>query len=194
MSSSYYRFSREDRERVTRNQGTWDSFRSGIDRQHSSLTERAMAHGREGGDDDDPFARMDDYIREHQDPCFFALGDSWHVIAFLLTGRSDIVERHCPDDLMYSIVFGGHSSAATTGYGPVRYFDAEFVADVSRLLSQIDRAGCEDRCDLEHMAGLKIYGCYEDDEPEPFIQLLDDFIRYVSRAALDGHELVRYST
>ena len=80
---------------------------------------------------------------------------AWNGILFLLQklAKND-------DSVLHRAVLGGTPFGEDMGYGPAMYISKEDVAEISKLLTDIDEAGLREAFDAEEMAEADIY-CFD---------------------------------
>jgi hypothetical protein len=195
ITVTFYRLPASERQRVTRDQSAWEAFRAEIQAAHFGAFQKAMA-GLDGftGTPEERFARLDALVSEQRDPRRFDLEKDWQTIGYLLTGRADIVEQHDARDLLYSAIFGGRETTATTGYGPVRFYDTQLVSDTASALRHADRQVVAQRFDPVRLSELDIYAAPDESERDGVLAVLDDFSTFFVTAASSGEEIIKFST
>jgi hypothetical protein len=195
ITVTYYRLSARERASLTRDQSSWEPFRLRIQRAHIQSFQSAIA-GLEGfsGSQEERFIKLEALLQESRDPRRFDMEKDWHLVGYLLTGRTEIVEEHRPDDILYSVVFGGRQTSATTGYGAVRYFDEQLVAQAADALRAADRESIGQRFDPAKMMQLDIYAPPVGGEREAVLSVVDDFTAFFREAASAGEEVVKFAT
>src|SRR5262245_56222731 len=120
VTAVYYRLPGKERESVTRDESSWQPFRQRIDSQHFQAFHSTIAAlDKFSGTREEKFAKLNSLVKESRDPRRFNLEKDWHTLVYLFTGNAEIVEEHREADLLYSAIFGGNTTAATTGYGVV---------------------------------------------------------------------------
>lgn len=195
ITVTYYRLPAAERKSVTRDQSSWEQFCQRIQSAHFQSFQSAIA-GLEGfsGSQEERFAKLGALLQESRDPRRFDMEKDWHIAGYLLTGRAQIVEEHRPDDLLHSVIFGGHKTSATTGYGAVRYFDEQLVARTADALGAADRESIGQRFDPARMTQLDIYAPPEDTEREAVLRVIDDFTAFFREAASSREDVIKFAT
>jgi hypothetical protein len=194
ITVTYYRLPAQERETVTRKQSSCEQIRRRIQSAHfQSFHAAAAALERFSGSREERYAKLASALQEHRDPRRFDMEKDWHIIGYLLTGRSEVVEEHRPDDLLHSVIFGGHKMSAITGYGAVRYYDGQLVARLADALQAADRVSMGRRFDPARMRELDIYAPPEEREREAVLRVVDQFTRFFAEAAAAKEEVIRFA-
>lgn len=195
ITVTFYRLSSPDRQRVTRDQSAWEAFRAEIQGAYFAGFQNAMA-ALDGfnGSPEERFAKLDALLLEQRDPRRLDLEKDWHTVGYLLTGRSDIVEQHDDQNLLYSAILGGRETKATTGYGPVRFYDARIVSGTASALHAVNGQEIAKRFDPARMSKLDIYAAPEEGEREAIFEVLNNFFAFFTAAANAGEEIIKFAT
>ncbi|HSV13830.1 MAG TPA: DUF1877 family protein, partial [Tepidisphaeraceae bacterium] len=167
VTVTYYRLPAQERESVTRDQSAWEQFRRRIQSAHFQSFHSAAA-GLDGfsGSREERYAKLAALLQEHRDPRRFDMEKDWHIVGYLLTGRAEMIEEHRPDDLLHSVIFGGHNVSVITGYGAVRYYDGQLVTQLADALRAADRKSVSRRFEPARMRELDIYAPTDEGERE----------------------------
>ena len=190
---NYYRLPPSERENVTRDQATWDQFKSHLLQVQSKAFRDAIAKVKvDGLSPEARVAKINAAIEQSHDPRQFNLEKDWHIIAYLLTGDPKIKEEHLPDAPLHNVIFGGLKTTVTTGYGPVRYFDAKLVAETAAALVGADRKVIAGRYDPAAMKKLEIYAPREENEKKLILSLIEELTAYFQKAAAGHEDVVKY--
>ena len=195
ITVTYYRLPAAERESVTRDQPTWEQFRERIQNAHFQSFHSAIA-ALQGfsGSQEERFAKLNSLLQESRDLRRFDMEKDWHIVGYLLTGRAEIVEEHRENDLLHSVIFGGHTTFVTTGYGAVRYYDARLVIQLADALRGADRKIVSQRFDLAKMTELLIYASPEESERDGVFSIFDEFTTFFRVAASVGDDIVKFAT
>src|ERR1044071_2559567 len=123
----YYRLPQAEREKVTKDQATWDTFKTHlIEAQSKGMRDALDKLQLNGLSKEDRWAKINAAIEKSHDPAHFNMEKDWHIIAYLLTGDATLKEEHLPKPPLHNVIFGGLKTSVKTAYGAVRYFDAKF--------------------------------------------------------------------
>jgi len=198
ITVTYYRLPVTERESVTRDQTSWEPFRKRIQDAYFQSFHKALdaMEPCTGGPEEKKVwsARLVALLKENRDPRRFDMEKDWHIIGYLLTGHAEIVEEHREDDLLHSVIFGGHETAATTGYGAVRYYDAPLVARSADALQGADRDLVAQRFNPSRMTELKIYAPPEENERDVFLRITDNFAAFFREAAAAKDDVIKFAS
>jgi hypothetical protein len=120
-----------------------------------------------------------------------SLDKAWQGAHFLLTGESETVSEG-----VGSVILGGTEIGEDEGYGPVRYFTAQ---DVTELSAALDRDGLdtdvEARFDADRMSELGIYpGGWDNAARSWLLDAVRDLRAFFRDAAAQGEAIVTYLT
>ena len=189
----YYRLAPAEREKVTHDQATWDPWKSRLIKAQSQALQDAIAKVNvDGLSKEQRFAKTGAAIKASRDPRDFNMEKDWHIIAWLLTGDAKIKEEHVPDAPLHNVIFGGLKTNVTTGYGPVRYFDAKLVAETATALVGADRKVIADRYDPVAMKKLDIYAPPEKDEKEAILKVIEELTNFFQKAAAAHEDVIKF--
>ena len=134
---SYYRLPVAERKSVTQDEALWGQFRKRLQKAQSEALHSTLEEmDKPGGSREERFARFGSLMEERRDPRHFNMEKDWHTIGYLLTGESEIREEHRNGAPLHNVIFGGVSTAMTTGYGAVRYYEGVLVADSAQALAK----------------------------------------------------------
>jgi len=195
ITVTYYRIPAAERERVTSDQSSWEQFRQRIQSAYFQSFQSALAALEGfGGSQEEKFAKLEALLEESRDPRRFDMEKDWHTVGYLLTGRAEIVEEHRPDDVLHSVIFGGHKTSTTTGYGAVRYYDKDLVSQSADALQRADRRLVAQRFNSSQMGELDIYASPEESERECVLRIIEDFTAFFGEAASAGEDVIRFAT
>jgi hypothetical protein len=190
---NYYRLPPSERQNVTRDQATWDDFKSHLLQAQSQAFRDAIAKVKvDGLSPEARVAKINAAIEQNHDPRQFDLEKDWHMIAYLLTGDPKIKDEHLPDAPLHNVIFGGLKTTVTTGYGPVRYFDAKLVAEITAALVGADRKIIAGRYDPAAMKKLEIYAPREEDGKKLILAIIEELTAYFQKAAAAHEDVVKY--
>jgi hypothetical protein len=190
---NYYRLPPSEREHVTRDQATWDHFKSHLLQAQSQAFRDAIAKVKvDGLTPEERVAKLNAAIKQSHNPRQFDLEKDWHMIAYLLTGDPKIKDEHLPDAPLHNVIFGGLKTTVTTGYGPVRYFDAKLVAETTAALVGADRKAIASRYDPAAMKKLEIYAPREENGKKLILAIIEELTAYFQKAAAAHEDVVKY--
>ncbi|WP_316569386.1 YfbM family protein [Neobacillus sp. YIM B06451] len=109
---------------------------------------------------------------------------SWHGIYFLLSGVADLDEP--ADGHIGRAVLGGHELGEDYGYGPLRYFEPDEVADIYNELKEISPDEFASRFDPKKLSDHGIYPMHKkwsEDDKAYLVENYDFLLRYYETAA-----------
>ena len=191
----YYRLPAAERESVTREQGTWDQFNRKIQKAHHEAFMSAIADmDKGGGTKEEQFARLASLRKERSDPRQFNLEQAWHILAYLLTGESKIIEGHRTGETLHNVIYGGLETTVTTGYAPVRYFDDALVAESVDSLARVDHQVISQRFDPARMAQLGIYAAPVEKERKAVFGLIEKLASFFQTATTAKEDIIKFVT
>jgi|ERR1043165_4628763 hypothetical protein len=189
----YYRLSPSEREKVTHNQATWDRFKRQLLEAQSRAMRNAMAKVKvDGLSREERIAKIGAAIEQSHDPRHFNLEKDWHIVAYLLTGDAKIKEEHLPNAPSHNVIFGGLKTPVNTGYGPVRYFDGNLVAQSAAALVGADRKVIASRYDPAAMRKLDIYAPPEEGEKKAVLQVVEGLTAFFQSAAAAHDDVIKF--
>ncbi len=189
----YYRLPQAERGKVTRDQATWDKFKTHLIKAQSQAIQDALGKLQlDGLSREERFAKVDAAIRKSRDPAHFNLEKDWHIIAYLLTGDAKLKEEHLPNAPLHNVIFGGLKTSVTTGYGPVRYFDGKLVAETAAALAGADRKAIAARYDPAAMKKLDIYAPPEANEKKAILQVIEELTAFFQKAAAAHEDVITF--
>jgi len=193
INLDYYRLPAAERQKVTRDQATWDQFKSQLLQARSQAFRDAIASVKvDGLSREERVAKLNAAIQQSQDPHQLYLDKDWHIIAYLLTGDPKIKEEHLPDAPLHNVIFGGLKTTVTTGYGPVRYFDAKLIAETTAALIGADRKVIASRYDPTAMKKLEIYAPREENGKKLILAIIEELTAYFQKAAAAHEDVIKY--
>jgi hypothetical protein len=189
----YYRLPQAEREKVTKDQATWDKF------QHHLITTESQALkdglGKlqlDGLSREERYAKIGDALRKSRDPAHFNLEKDWDILAYLLTGDAKLKKENLPNAPLHNAIFGGLKASVTTGYGSVRYFDKKLVAETAAALAGADRKVIASRYDAAAMKKLGIYAPPEANEKEALLKVVEELIAFFQKAAAAHEDVITF--
>lgn len=189
----YYRLPKTEREKVTQDQAKWDKFHTHLIKAHSEAVRDALDKLKlDGLSTEERLLKIAAAMEKVQNPAQFNLEKDWHVIAYLLTGDAKITEAHQPNAPLHNVIFGGLKASATTGYGPVRYFDTKLVAEIAAALANADQKILTARYDPAAMKKLDIYAPPEADEKKAILQSIEELTSFFQKAAAAHEEVIKF--
>jgi hypothetical protein len=115
------------------------------------------------------------------------LEKSWHVLHFLLTGKTE----DAPPPLGNAIL-GGKEIGDDLGYGPARFLTSQQVREVAAALITISNDDLASRFDLDAMLAAHIYPVRDESELELAQHYFDYLSRYYADAAARGNAMLLY--
>jgi len=190
----YYRAPQAEREKVTKDQATWDKFESDLSTAQSKALQDALDKLKlDGLSREERMAKISDALKKSRNPADFNMEKDWHIVGYLLTGDAKIKEENVPNAPLHNVIFGGAKSSVITGYGPVRYFDAKTVAEIAAALAGADRNKIAARYDPEVMKKLDIYAPPEADEKKAILQVIDDLTAFFQKAAGAHEDVITFA-
>jgi hypothetical protein len=96
----YYRLPQAEREKVTKDQATWDTFKTHLIKAQSKAMRDALDKLKlDGLSKEERWAKINAAIEKSHDPAHFNMEKDWHIIAYLLTGDPTLKEEHLPVNL-----------------------------------------------------------------------------------------------
>ena len=189
----YYRLPQAEREKVIQDQATWDTFKTHlIEAQSKAMRDALDKLQLNGLSKEERWAKISAAIEKSRDPAHFNMEKDWHIIAYLLTGDAKIKEEHVPNAPLHNVIFGGLKSSVTTGYGPVRYFDAKLVAEIAAALASADRKVIGARYDPDTMKKLDIYAPPEASEKKAILQVIEELTAFFQKAAAAHEDVITF--
>lgn len=189
----YYRLSPAEREKVTKDQDTWDKFSTQLIKGHFEAMQNAISKLKlDGLSQKERLAKMADAMKKSQDPALFDMAKDWHVIAYLLTGDATMKEEHVPGAPLHNLIFGGLKASVNTGYGAVRYFDAKLVAETASALAATDRKAISVRFDPAAMKKLDLYTLPEPEEKQGLLEEIDALTAFFQKAAAAHQDVMMF--
>jgi hypothetical protein len=189
----YYRLPPAEREKVTRDQATWDHFEHELITAKSRALQEAVAKVNvDGLSREERFAKINAAIKQSRDPRHFNLEKDWHIIAYLLTGDAKLKEEHLPNAPAHNVIFGGLKTSVKSGYGPACYFDSKLVAESAAALASADRKAIEARYDPEVMKKLGIYAPREENEKKLMLRAVEELTAFFQSAAATHQDVIRF--
>jgi hypothetical protein len=190
---NYYRLPPSEREKVNRDQATWDQFKSQLLQAQSQAFRDAIDKVKvDGLSREERLAKLNAAIKQSQDPRQFNLEKDWHIIAYLLTGDAKIKDEHLPDAPLHNVIFGGLKTTVTTGYGPVRYFDAKLVAESAAALVGADRKVIASRYDPAAMKKLDIYAPREENGKKLILETVEELTAFFQKTAAAHEDVIKF--
>ena len=115
---------------------------------------------------------------------------AWNGVLFLLGKLAKD-----GDSVLNRAVLGGTPFADDMGYGPPMYISATDVAEINKLLTDIDEAGFRSAFDATEMAGANIY-CFD---PKNATEDLDFYVShylemqtFYEKAAMEKQSVIQY--
>lgn len=116
-----------------------------------------------------------------------SLEKSWHVLHYLLTGKTQEAAPPLGDAIL-----GGKEIGGDLGYGPARFLTPQQVREVATALASISTDTLKSRFDLKTMIAARIYACKDKGE----LDLAQDYFKHLSRyyteAAANGNAMLLY--
>lgn len=195
ITLTYYRLPAAERESVTRDQDTWRGFERRLLKAHHEAFQSAIADmDKGGGTRQEQFARLASLMKEKSNPRQFNVEKEWQTMAYLLTGKSEISSEHRAGEILHNIIYGGLDTAATTGYGAVRYFDGALVAESADALAKADRQCIRQRFDPERMAQLGIYAAPAEQERESVLGFIGKFTAFFQTAGAAKDDVIKFAS
>ena len=187
----YYRFPQAEREKVTKNQAAWDTFKTHlIEAQSKAMRDALNKLQLDGLSKEERWARINAALEKSRDTLHFNMEKDWHVIAYLLTGDATLKEEHLPNAPLHNVIFGGLKTSVKTGYGAVRYFDAKLVAETAAALAGVDRKVIAGRYDPAAMKRLDIYAPPEANEKNGILQAIEELTVFFQKAAAAHEDVI----
>lgn len=187
----YYRLPQAEREKVTKDQATWDKFKLHlIKAQSKAMRETVDKLQLDGLSKEERWAKINAAIEKSRDPTHFNMEKDWHIIAYLLTGDATLKEEHLPKAPLHNVIFGGLKTSVKTGYGAVRYFDPKLVAETAAALGGADRKVIADRYDPAAMKKLDIYAPPEANEKKAILQVIEELTVFFQKAAASHEDVI----
>ena len=189
----YYRLPQARREKVTQDQATWDKFKTHLIKAQSEAMKQALDKLQlDGLSKEERWTKINAAIGKSRDPAHFNMEKDWHIIAYLLTGDAKLKEENLPNAPLHNVIFGGLKTSVTTGYGPVRYFDAKQVAEIAAALAGADRKAIAARYDPAEMKKLDIYAPPEATEKKAILQVIEELTAFFQKAAAAHEEVITF--
>ncbi len=189
----YYRLPQAEREKVTKDQATWDKFEHHLVQARSRAFQDALGKLQlDGLSREERFARIAAAMKKSHDPAHFNLEKDWHIIAYLLTGDAKLKEEHLPNAPLHNVIFGGLKTSVNSGYGPVRYFDRKLVVQTAAALAGADRRVIAARYDPAAMKRLDIYAPREANEKEVILQAIEELTTFFQKAAAAHEDVITF--
>ncbi len=189
----YYRLPQAEREKVTQDQAAWGKFKTRLIKAQSQAVQDAIGKLQlDGLSREERYAKLDAAVRKSRDPAHFNLEKDWHIVAYLLTGDANLKEEHLSNAPLHNVIFGGLKTSVTTGYGPVRYFDAKLVAETAAALAGADRKLIAARYDPAAMKKLDIYAPPEADEKKAILQVIEELTAFFQKAAATHEDVITF--
>lgn len=115
-------------------------------------------------------------------------------MAYLFTGEPKIGSEHREGETLHNVIYGGLDTVATSGYGPVRYFDSALVAESADALTKADRQAINQRFDPARMAVLKIYAAPEERERGAVFKIIEQLTAFFQTAAAAKEDVIRFAS
>lgn len=189
----YYRLPPAEREKLTHDQASWDTFMNHLLKSQFQAEEDALAKLKlDGLSPQERAAKIDAALKKTRNPAHLNLEKDWHIIAYLLTGDATMKEENVPNAPLHNVIFGGLKASPTTGYGPVRYFDARLVAEIAAALAGADRKVIAARFDPAAMEKLNIYAPPEADEKAAILHVIEDLTAFFQKAAANHEDVITF--
>src|SRR6516225_11397751 len=89
----YYRLPQAEREKVTRNQATWDTFETHlIEAQSKAMRDALDKLQLDGLSKEERSAKINAAVEKSRDPAHFNMEKDWHITAYLFTGNATLKE------------------------------------------------------------------------------------------------------
>ncbi len=187
----YYRLPQAEREKVTKKQATWDTFKTHlIEAQSKAMRDALNKLQLDGVSKEERWAKINAALEKGRDPAHFNMEKDWNIIAYLLTGDATLKEEHLPNAPLHNVIFGGLKTSVKTGYGAVRYFDAKLVAETAAALAGADRKVIADRYDSAAMKKLHIYAPPEANEKKGILQAIEELTVFFQKAAAANEDVI----
>ena len=190
----YFRCPPAERERLTKDGATWDKFELDLVTSQSKAMRDALDKLKlDGLSKEERLAKIGAAIKQSRNPAHFNMEKDWQIIAYLLTGDAKIKEENVPNAPLHNVIFGGIKTAAISGYGPVRYFDAKSVGEIAAALASADRKAIAARYDPDTMKKLDIYAPPEANEKKAILQVIDDLTAFFQKAAAAKEDVITFA-
>lgn len=189
----YYRLPPKEREKVTHDDTAWHEFENKVViGQLRAMTEAIDKLNVDGLSTEQRMAKINEAIKKTRDPKDFNLEKDWHILAYLFTGDAKINEEHVPNAPLHNVIFGGLKTTVASGYGPVRYFDGQLVAETATALVSADRKLIASRYDPDAMEKLKIYAPRPENEKKALLQTIEDLTQFFQKAAAAHEDIIKF--
>jgi hypothetical protein len=190
----YYRLPQVEREKVTKDQATWDKFKTHlIQGRFQAMRDALDKLHLDGLSKEERYAKIDAAIKKTRDPAHFNLEKDWHIVAYLLTGDGKLKKEHVPNAPLHNVVFGGLKASVITGYGPARYFDGKLVAEIAAALAGAERKVIAARYDPVAMTKLGIYAPPEANERESILKVIEELTAFFQKAAAAHEDVITFA-
>jgi len=91
------------------------------------------------------------------------------------------------------VIFGGLKTSVTTGYGPVRYFDAKLVAETAAALAGADRKSYsrQIRPGRDEEAGY-LCPAQKANEKKAILQVIEELAAFFQKAAAAHEDVITF--
>lgn len=116
---------------------------------------------------------------------------SWHGIYFLLSGMADLDEP--TEGHIGRAVLGGHELGEDYGYGPLRYFEPDEVAEIYNELKSISADELAGRFNPETLSEHGIYPMnkkWTEEDKDYLVDNYDFLLRYYETAAKNNEGML----
>ena len=195
ITVTYYRLPAAERENVTRDQNTWRQFERKLGKAHHAAFMSSIADmDKGGGTREEQFARLASLMKERSDPKQFNVEKDWQSLGYLLTGKAEIGKAHVPGETLYNVIYGGLDTGATSGYGPVQYFDDALVAESADALVKADGHEINLRFNPTRMAQLGIYAAPEERERQAILGVIERLALFFQTAVTNKENVIKFSS
>src|SRR3954453_15273849 len=102
--ANYYRLPPAEREKVMHDQAVWDEFRNRLLKAQFQAFQAIAKLNVDGLSRDERMAKINAAFKAGLDPRQFNMEKDWHVVAYLLTGESNLVEEHVANNPLHNVV------------------------------------------------------------------------------------------
>ena len=189
----YHRLSPAERQKVTKDQATWDKFSLHLIEARNEAMKSALDKLKlDGLSKEERFAKINAALKEIRDPKHFNMEKDWHTIAYLLTGKAKIKEEHLPNAPLHNVIFGGLKTSVQSGYGPVCYFDSKLVTETVTALVGADRKVIAVRYDPAAMKKLDLYALPDEKEKKGVLNVVEELTAFFQQAVAGHEDVIKY--
>jgi hypothetical protein len=194
MTMTYFRLSPADRERLGSNEAAWREFQLRSIRARTQAMKSALDSIPSDLSREERIKRLNSAIEKARDPRRFDLEKDWHTIAYLLTEKSQIIDKNLKGEPLHNLIFGGIELPVQTGYGSLRYFDGPLIEETVTALKAVDRKVLIQRFNPGRMAELQIYAAPVAEERDSILKVIDDLMAFFAAAAAAKEQILRAMT